>query len=250
MDEIDVLRLLFENPSVAAVCQRGGLDAGEVTALKAEVGRATAWYQDRVLTGLNLGRVHIDVSRTFSGEPGAGDIWTWIAMEPHSRLVLSWLVGDRDRGTARAFIDDVAGRLTRPAELVVDDERNAYLEATDGARAIDESLLTDLYGLPKDGGAAEPTAPTTDARHLRCHALPRLAPGFAALIEDHTHGLALAAMLNNFVRIRDELGTAPAVITALIDAPWQADNIADVLRMWRALRTGPWYERLVVLPKR
>jgi hypothetical protein len=41
--------------------------------------------------------------------------------------------------------------------------------------------------------------------------------------------------------------TAPAVTAGVIKKPWLFSNIVDVLEMHRQLKTGPWYERLVVL---
>jgi hypothetical protein len=45
------------------------------------------------------------------GTGRAGDVWTWTAMDADSKLMVSWLVGDRDAGYAHAFIDDLAARL-------------------------------------------------------------------------------------------------------------------------------------------
>jgi transposase-like protein len=45
------------------------------------------------------------------GRPGAGDVWTWTAMDADSKLVISWLVGERNAGYATEFINDLATRL-------------------------------------------------------------------------------------------------------------------------------------------
>jgi hypothetical protein len=42
---------------------------------------------------------------------GAGDVWTWTAIDADSKLVMSWMVGDRSGETARKFINDLAKRL-------------------------------------------------------------------------------------------------------------------------------------------
>ena len=254
MDEADVLRLLIENPSVEAVCQSSGRNAAEVSALKAEAGRAAAWYHDRVVRHLESHRVQIDVTPSFSGSGDAPsqEVWTWLAMDPHSRLILSWLVGDRDGNTAKLFIEDVAARLSKPVKVMVDDERNTYLETGDSSATIDEHVLATLYGPPEettDSSVSTPEPHHLDI-HLCCRGFRRFTAPSAQLIEDHAHGMALSVLTHNFVRINERFATTPAVMALILDVPWPASSVADVLRMWRNLKTGPWFERLVVLPKR
>ncbi|TPK24686.1 hypothetical protein FJ872_01555 [Mesorhizobium sp. B2-5-9] len=38
---------------------------------------------------------------------GAGDVWTWTALDSDSKLIISWLVGGRDGEYALAFMEDV-----------------------------------------------------------------------------------------------------------------------------------------------
>ena len=254
MDEPEVLRLLSENPSVGAVCQRSGLSAAEVAALKAEAGHAAAWYHDRVVRHLETHRTQIDVTRTFSGsgEASPQGVWTWLAMDPHSRLILSWLVGDRDPETANLFMGEVASRLSKPVKVVVDDGRNAYLETGDSTAVIDEHVLTTLYGPSRESADTNASAPEPRHLdiHLRCRGFSRFTASSAQLIEDHAYGMALSVLTHNFVRIDERFATTPAVMALILDAPWPVGYLADVLRMWRNLKTGPWFERLVVLPKR
>ena len=41
----------------------------------------------------------------------AGDLWTWIAFCPDTKLVVSWRVGDRTVETAMDFLADLESRL-------------------------------------------------------------------------------------------------------------------------------------------
>src|SRR2546422_3869478 len=47
----------------------------------------------------------------------SGDIWTWMALDADSKLVVSWMIGDRSATTAKNFIDDLAGRLANRIQL-------------------------------------------------------------------------------------------------------------------------------------
>jgi IS1 family transposase len=42
---------------------------------------------------------------------GAGDVWTWTALDANSKLLVSYMVGGRDSEYALALMDDLRGRL-------------------------------------------------------------------------------------------------------------------------------------------
>ncbi|HWF65600.1 MAG TPA: hypothetical protein VN685_13385, partial [Rhizomicrobium sp.] len=64
-------------------------------------------------------------------------------------------------------------------------------------------------------------------------------------VEDYANGLALSALYSNFVRERG--GKTPAMAAGITGVPWSIQHIADVIDMWTTLKTGPWYERVVLL---
>ena len=79
--------------------------------------------------------------------PGAGDTWTWTAIDADTKLIISWLVGGRDGEYALAFMDDVAARLANRVQLTSDGHK-AYLEAVEGAFGadVDYAMLIKMYG--------------------------------------------------------------------------------------------------------
>src|SRR5580693_1925663 len=80
---------------------------------------------------------------------GAGDVWTWTALDAENNLMVSWLAGDRDAETANYFMHDVASRLANRVQLTTD-AYHAYLNAVDNAfhSEIDYAMLIKLYGAP------------------------------------------------------------------------------------------------------
>jgi len=62
------------------------------------------------------------------GEPNVGSIWTWVALDADSKLILSWRLGARDAANAHAFIGDVAERLANRVQLTSDGARVYELE--------------------------------------------------------------------------------------------------------------------------
>lgn len=47
-------------------------------------------------------------------------MWTWVAIDADTKLVASWMVGQRDAGDATGFIQDLADRLANRVPLTSD----------------------------------------------------------------------------------------------------------------------------------
>ena len=97
-----------------------------------ELGEACHEYQNDELRNLNCRRLQLDevwsftyakqknVARAKAAPEGAGDTWTWTALDADSKLIVSWLVGGRDAGYATEFMQDLAGRLANRVQLTSD----------------------------------------------------------------------------------------------------------------------------------
>jgi hypothetical protein len=218
----EIIELLCEDHSLGEAARLSGASEEAVGALMSDAGEAAAWYQERVLRHLPCRRIRLDPIVTFA------DTWTWIAIDEETRLIPCWRVGARDGGTAIALVKELAPRLAHAAKLV-DDRFNAYLEALEGASDcdIDVAILHRLFG-------ARPQA-------------SEYSEEAAAKIARHAHAVALFALYHNFVRVHRAPLTAPAAAADVIAEPWTIPNIVDLLEMREQLKTGPWYERLVVL---
>jgi IS1 family transposase len=81
---------------------------------------------------------------------GAGDVWTWTALDADTKLMVSWYAGDRDAESANYFMHDVAYRLENRVQLT-SDGHHAYLNAVDNALHldIDYAMLVKMYGAPE-----------------------------------------------------------------------------------------------------
>jgi hypothetical protein len=67
---------------------------------------------------------------------GAGDVWTWTAIDADTKLLVSWLIGNRDGDTAAVFIQDLKTRLANRVQLTTDGHK-AYLQAVEDAFGAD-----------------------------------------------------------------------------------------------------------------
>ena len=139
-----IIHALVEGNSLRATARMCDVAYNSVLKLLPQIGMACAEYQDRVLTGLKCKRIQVDECWSFcyakeknvpsdkKGKFGFGDIWTWVAIDADTKLVPSFMVGNRDAQSARMFINDLAGRLATRVQLTSDGLK-VYLEAVEGA---------------------------------------------------------------------------------------------------------------------
>ena len=156
---VHVVKALVEGNSVRATVRTAGVAKNSVTKLLLDLGQACSEYQDQALRGLTCRRVQCDeiwafcyakaatVPEDHKGQFGDGDIWTWMALDADSKLVPTWLVGDRSTADATVFIQDLADRIVTRIQLTTDGHR-PYLGAVEGAfgSEIDCAMLIKLYG--------------------------------------------------------------------------------------------------------
>jgi hypothetical protein len=74
-------------------------------------------------------------------------------LDADTKLIASWLVGDRGGDTASRFISDLAGRLSNRVQLTTDGHK-VYLNAIENAFGddIDYAMLVKQYGECHEGG--------------------------------------------------------------------------------------------------
>lgn len=158
-DRAKILSVLCEGMDVNAACRVTGASKNTVLKLLAEVGEASALYQDRVMNGLTCKRIECDeiwsfvgmkqknVPEELDGVFGLGDVYTWTAIDADTKLIPCWHVGTRGETSARAFIEDLASRLANRVQLTTDGHK-AYLQAVESAfgRDIDFAQLVKMYG--------------------------------------------------------------------------------------------------------
>ena len=110
------------------------MDVSIPTVLKLviDLGAACATFQDETIRNVRAQRVQVDeiwqfvyskaknVPKNKQGVFGFGDVWTWVAIEADSKMVLSYRVGPRDAATAYELMSDLAGRLANRVQLTTD----------------------------------------------------------------------------------------------------------------------------------
>lgn len=61
-----------------------------------------------------------NVPEQHEGEWGFGDVWTWVALDPDTKLVCSWLIGRRDGAAAMDFLTNLGPRLRNRVQITTD----------------------------------------------------------------------------------------------------------------------------------
>lgn len=259
-----VIAALVEGNSVNATVRMTGVAKHTILKLIADVGSACADYQDRTFRNLKSKRIQCDEIWQFcyakqknipaekQGQFGYGDVWTWVAIDADTKLVPSFMVGNRDLQTARIFIDDLKGRLANRVQLTTDGLR-VYLDAVEGAfgSEIDYAMLVKTYESsqeetrysPADCVACERKAimGRPDPKHISTSYIERqnltmrmsmrrftrLTNGFSKKVENHAYAVAIHYMHYNFCRIHKTLRVTPAMEAGIASQVW---TIGDMLQ--------------------
>jgi IS1 family transposase len=269
-DRARILHLLCEGMSIRAITRTTGASKNTVVKLLNDAGAALGVYQDQVFRNLNCKRIQVDeiwsftyakeknVAAAKAAPEGAGDTWTWTAIDADTKLVFSVLVGGRDADYAHEFMNDIQSRLAGPVQLTSDGHRH-YLPAVREAfkGAVDYAMLVKVYGNTAASGSGTsryspaaltgihktPITGTPDVDHIstsfverqnltmRMHMrrFTRLTNGFSKKVENHVNAISLHFAYYNFVRTHKTLRVTPAMAAGVTDRLWEmADLVAIV----------------------
>lgn len=175
-----IIRLLVEGMSLRSITRAEDVSINTVTKLLVDAGNACAAYHDEHVRNLRrTRRVQVDeiwafvyakeknVQSAKKAPPGAGDAWTWTALDADNKLMVSWLVGPRDQGSAYELMLDLSERVSNRIQLTTDGLA-AYLPAVEDVFGadIDFAQLIKAYGPARDADER-----TTAARYSppTCH---------------------------------------------------------------------------------
>src|SRR6201996_8380592 len=171
-----IIHLMVEGNSIRGIARL--VDVSPVTVLRylELAGAACMAHHDATVRGVKAQRVECDEIWSFNyckratlktakaAPEGAGDAWTWTAIDADSKLIVSYLIGSRDADAAQDFMHDVADRLATRVQLTTDGH-GAYLSAVLGAFGIDVDYaqLVKHYGprlmwLARNGNTAPASA--------------------------------------------------------------------------------------------
>ena len=278
-----ILSLLVEGMSMRAITRITGVSINTVTKLLMNAGHACAAYHHthvREIRGHR--RVECDeiwafvyakqraVRHAKSAPFGAGDIWTFTAIDADAKMILSYLVaGDRSGETALAFMDDLRERLEDRPQITTDG-LSVYEGAIEGAYGGDVDYAHVIKSYGKDLGEdvmrrySPPVCTNIEKRRIEgnpnmrkantsyvernnlnmrmgMRRFTRLTNGFSKRAEKHWAMVSLYFLHYNFCRIHKSLRVTPAMEIGLDSTVHDCEWIVDIIDAYNPppQRPGP-----------
>jgi len=254
--KVQIINMLVEGMSLRAASRIADVSINTVTKLLVDTGKACQNFHDETVHGLKSTRIEADeiwsfvyskqknVEKNINDVDGAGDVWTWTALDADSKMMVSWFVGERDAQAAYTFMRDVKSRLSNRVQLTTDGQK-AYLNAVPDAfgSRIDYAMLIKIYGEPQGANASDrkyspgdctgfekkrilgnPVAENVSTSYverqnltMRMHMrrFTRLTNAFSKKMENHCYAIALHFVYYNFGKIHKTLRVTPAMEAGL-----------------------------------
>lgn len=263
-DRARILGMMVEGNSLRSISRMADVSINTVTKLLVDLGAACSAYLDENMVNLSCKRVQVDEIWAFcyakaknvtpeiaAKNPFAGDVWTWMAIDADTKLIPSWIIGQRDGLTARIFVNDLANRLANRIQLT-SDGLSVYLQAVERAfrGEVDYAQLVKIYGDTSEGqkryspaecigcerkdivGYPDPEHISTSyieranlTMRMGMRRFTRLTNGFSKKIENHSASVAIHLMHYNFARIHKSLRITPAMAAGISDHVWELEEI-------------------------
>ena len=261
-----VVAALVEGNSIRSTVRMTGVAKNTVLKLVLDLAEACAAYHNRNVRGLKVRRLQCDEIWQFVGskaknttpekkEIGWGDVWTWTALDADTKLCVSYLVGGRDLGWAKEFMQDCAKRIRNRVQITTDGHK-AYLEAVENAFGadIDYAQLQKIYGAPAEdhkryspatcigcdmkvvSGDPDPKHVSTSfverqnlSMRMSIRRFTRLTNAFSKKIENHAAAVAIWFMYYNFCRVHQTLRITPAMEAGISNHVWTIEELCTLL---------------------
>jgi IS1 family transposase len=269
-----VIACLVEGNSIRSTVRITGVAKNTVVKLLVDLGEACSRYQDETMRDLDCSLLEIDEIWTFvyakkrnvpkekQGERGYGDVWTYVALDADTKLVLSYLVGERNAEDAGAFVADLASRLKHRVQISSDGHhltlkamRNVFRGNVDYATIWKQFANTKqrpswlnpdtryspgvcisirktaISGDPDMGKASTSYVERQNlTMRMGMRRFTRLTNAFSKKVQNHAHAVSLHFMYYNFCRVHKSLdGQTPAMAAGVADHVWAIPELVGLL---------------------
>ena len=265
---VQILSMLCEGSSMRSISRVADVSINTVAKLLEDAGKACMTFHDENVVGVKSKRVQVDEIWSFTAAKqknvanmkkpveGAGDTWTWTAIDADSKLIVQWFVGPRDACSAKFFIDGLASRLATRVQLTSDGLK-AYLQAVEGAFGadVDFAQLVKLYGAAPEsakgryspaectGIVKTPIEGEPDEKHISTsyverqnltmrmsmRRFTRLTNGFSKKLESHIYAISLYFVFYNWMRIHKTLKVTPAMAAGLTTKLMTMEDLCAIM---------------------
>ena len=256
------ISLLCEGSSIRAISRITGIHIDTIGRLAMRIGEGCKKIMDEKMRGLSCKNVEVDEIWGFIGAKqknarrakAYGDVWTFIALDADTKLIPSFIVGKRDLYHARAFMEDLARRLSHRVQIS-SDALNSYPEAVESGfgSEVDYGQIVKTYAvvnLAKDAAnryspsevvsvektvvAGMPDISRVTTSHvekqnhtlrMHCRRLTRLTNAFSKKFENFEAAVALNFAYYNFCKTHTALRMTPAMAAGIESTHWTVEDL-------------------------
>lgn len=257
-----VIGALVEGNSIRSTERMTGVHRDTIMRLAQRIGAGCQKVLDLAMRDLSCQRVQVDEIWSFVGKKQrrltdhddptkVGDTWTYVALDPDTKLVPCYLVGKRTALNTRAFIEDLSTRLTNRVQLS-SDALALYVEAVERSFGADvdygqivkvyegEAIGPGRYSPPhvvaanREIVSGRPNRAKISTSHverqnltmrMQMRRFTRLTNGFSKTLENHKAAVALHFAHYNFVRIHRSLQITPAMAAGVTGELWSMERL-------------------------
>ena len=241
---VRILHLLLESNSMRAICRLENVHWRTVDKLLNDAARVCRRHHNLVVRDIRAYEIQCDelwsfcytkqrkLGKAAKAPTGAGDVWTWTAIEAEDKLLIAYMVGDRSDKTCRKFIKDLRMRVASVQRLrICTDGNPSYIKAIKryfGRDVAYSQLVKDFAGEDVGIQSRQVLGTHTTDRAGTSHVerlnltirtsirrYARKTNAFSKTLDNHRNAVHLFATYYNFIKIHQTLGTTPAVIAGL-----------------------------------
>jgi IS1 family transposase len=262
--QVAVISALAEGASIRSIERITGIHRDTVMRLGVRVGEGCANILDSVMRNLRCDYIQLDEIWGFItkkrrnaqlGEENAGDIWTFVAIDPKSKAVPCFKVGQRDSETANEFVFDLSNRLANRVQISTDSMRS-YIEAIERSFGsnVDYGQIVKTYSSekPLPSSIRYSSPPIVSVRQypimgypekenistsiierqnltmrMHCRRLTRLTNAFSKKLDNFKAAIALHFAYYNLVKIHRTIRMTPAMAIKATDRLWSISELVD-----------------------
>lgn len=251
--KIQILQMLCEGVSMRGISRITGCSINTVNSLLVDVGKRCDFYQYANIVNLSCQNVQVDEiwafcyakakTKTKAKNVESGDLWTWTAVCPDTKMVIAWHTGDRGLDSARKFMLDLHRRLNNRVQLT-SDGHHSYVQAVEAAFGgnVDFGMLVKNYNgdtldIVRKSVIGNPKMEDISTSHVERQNLSmrmgmrrftRRTNAHSKKVENHKHALSLYFLYHNFIRINSTIRVTPAMEAKLTDHVWTWEEVLSL----------------------
>jgi IS1 family transposase len=260
--------MLAEGSSIRSIERITQVHRDTIMRLGVRMGEACAKIHNEKMRGLDSRHIEIDEIWGFIGkkrkntkawdfQQGLGDAWTFIALDSDTKLIPSFLVGQRTVIYAKAFVDDLASRLRNRIQLS-SDALAAYTETVEASFGsnVDYGQIVKTYSVSVLGSApasvryspadvvdvekkiiaGTPDTCQISTSHvekqnhtlrMHCRRLTRLTNAFSKKLDNFCAAVALNFTYYNFCKRHLAVRCTPAQAAGIESCQWTVAELVE-----------------------